>query len=134
MKERTFAPLPGGGPLRPLAKGRGGCTATDLITVGGLRVGHMRRETPLPHPVWDSGWRFFAGGESPDYLADLGNQAFYDVNVVANFDPDVVPLLDAPVGSAFARDPLSGAFVAVEGDPAAGAVVGRARKRGGRRR
>lgn len=121
MKKRAFAPMPGGGGIRPLAKGRGGCTATDMITVDGLRVGLMCRERPLPPPAWDSGWRFYAGGESPEYLADLGNLAFYDVNVVANFDPDVIPLLDAPVGSAFVRDSPSGPFVRVEVGRRAGA-------------
>jgi hypothetical protein len=33
------------------------------------------------------------------------------VNTIANYDPEIIPLLDSPFGSAFARDPQSGRFV-----------------------
>ena len=102
--------------IRPLARGRGSCVASDLITVQGLKVGFMYREPP--DGDLDSGWRFLAGVETQAYLDDAANLALYDVNTVANYDPDVIPLLDAPPGSAFARDG-SGAFVEVEppGEP-----------------
>jgi len=35
--------------------------------------------------------------------AVTSNLAFYNVNTVANYDPEIIPLLDAPVGSAFYR-------------------------------
>jgi len=38
---------------------------------------------------------------------------FYDVNTVANYDPSVVPLLNEPVGSAFAKEPGSEEFARV---------------------
>ncbi len=94
--------------FRPLAPDRGGCYATDHITVEGRRVGYLYRE--LPEAAWDSGWRFFSGLESDDYANDAANIAIYDVNTIANYDPEVIPLLDAPPGSAFARD-RSGRFV-----------------------
>lgn len=34
-----------------------GCLATDQITVEGMKVGYMYRESPLNE--FDSGWRFF---------------------------------------------------------------------------
>jgi hypothetical protein len=96
--------------IRPLAPGRSGCFATDHITVEGRRVGYMYREHPDGN--WDSGWRFFSGSESDDYANDPANMAIYDVNTVANYDPDIIPLLDSPFGSAFARTGQSGPFVA----------------------
>lgn len=51
----------------------------------------------------DSGWRFMAGNESEEYMNDPDNSAIYDVNTIANYDPDIVPFLAAPLGSAFER-------------------------------
>ena len=97
--------------MKPLAEGHGGCFATDAITVGGRKVGYMYREKPdFEH---DSGWRFFSGTESPQELDDPGHTDVYDVNTIANYDPAIIPLLNAPVGSAFARRGLFKKFVAV---------------------
>ena len=87
--------------LRPLATGRGGAIASDRITVDGHSVGYMYRTRP--HNDLDSGWAFLAGDESDDYMTHASNHAIYDVNTIANYDPDIIPLLDAPVGSAFIR-------------------------------
>ena len=54
--------------IRPLAPGRGGCYATDRITVDGERVGYMYRESSDFGS--DSGWRFFSGDESQEYVDD----------------------------------------------------------------
>jgi len=96
--------------IREIAPGRGACIASDLIVVDGARVGYMYRDPP--NNQVDSGWRFFSGEESQEYADDAGNFAFYDVNTVANYDPEIVPLLGAPTGSAFERD-SSGRFVAI---------------------
>ena len=97
------------GQIRPLAEGRGGCFASDRITVDGLRVGWMYREEPDRPP--DSGWRFFSGTESAEYVDAPGNFAIFDVNTIANYDPEIIPLLDAPIGSAFERNSESGHLV-----------------------
>ena len=88
--------------IRPLATGRGSCLASDHITVDGHPVGFMYREEP--DTDFDSGWRFLSGLETDAYVDDLANVGLYDVNTIANYDPDVIPLLDAPAGSAFERD------------------------------
>lgn len=92
-----------------MAPNHGGCIAPDTITVDGRRVGFCYRE--LGSNDLDSGWRFFAGDETDEYLAEAGNSAVYDVNTVANYDPEIIPLLDAPVGSAFEREGGNGPFV-----------------------
>ena len=89
---------------RDLAPGYGACYATDAITVEGKRVGFMYREAPDPTSgAPDSGWRFLAGTESQEYLDDPANNAIYDVNTIANYDPDIIPLLGEPEGSEFER-------------------------------
>jgi hypothetical protein len=97
-----------------LAPGYGGCFATDKITVDGMPVGYMYRE--VGDFEEDGGWRFLAGCESQEYMDDANNLGLYDVNTIANYDPDIIPFLDAPEGSAFARD-SSGQFVAVDFRP-----------------
>jgi hypothetical protein len=98
--------------IKPLAKGRGGCFATDMITVDGCKVGYMYREQP-DNDI-DSGWRFTAGIESQKYMDDANNLEIYDVNTVANYDPEIIPFLDAPIGSAFERKRRTGKFVEVQ--------------------
>jgi hypothetical protein len=97
--------------IRPLATGYGGCIATDMITCGGHKVAFMYREA-TDRDV-DSGWRFMSGLESDEYMDDPDNHAVYDVNTIANYDPDVIPFLNAPVGSVFERENGTGPFVAV---------------------
>ena len=99
--------------IRPLATGRGACFATDRITADGAPVGYAYREEP-DNEV-DSGWRFMAGDEPQEYMDDPDKLGLYDVNTIANCDPDIVPLLDAPTGSAFV-------FNAPTSLPAAGSV------------
>jgi hypothetical protein len=91
--------------IQPIAANRGGCIASDRITVDGQLVGYMYREAP--HDVLDSGWRFLAGDEAAEYMADSTKHAVYDVNTIANYDPSIIPLLDAETGAAFERDPVS---------------------------
>ena len=87
--------------IRPVATGRGGAIASDRITVDGRPVGYMYRTEP--HNELDSGWAFLAGDETDDYMNDPRNHEIYDVNTIANYDPEIIPLLDAPIGSAFIR-------------------------------
>jgi hypothetical protein len=88
--------------IKTLREGLGACLATDRITVEGLPVRFMYREPP-DNEV-DSGWRFFSGVDEDDsYVNDPNNCGVYDVNTIANYDPTILPYLDAPVGSAFER-------------------------------
>jgi hypothetical protein len=95
--------------IKPLATGRGHCYATDRITVDGEPVGFMYR-TDRDNDG-DRGWRFRADDESEDYASDAANFGIYDVNTIANYDRDIIPYLDAPIGTAYSRDPSSGKFV-----------------------
>ena len=85
-----------------------GCIATDRITVDGCKVGYMYREY-TEAGTQDSGWRFFAGDETREYVDTLENSEIYSLNTICNYDPDILPLLYAPPGTAYARD-ASGEF------------------------
>ncbi len=98
--------------IRPLAMGRGYCVASDEITLRGNVVGFMYRETP--DDVTDSGWRFFSGNETQEYADDSRHFEIYDVNTIANYDPEIIPLLDSPTMSAFERNTISGKLESID--------------------
>jgi hypothetical protein len=83
-----------------------GCFATDRILVDGCKVGYMYREEP--DGEWDSGWRFSAGDESDEYMDNPVNSGIYALNTIANYDPEIIPLLTSPYGSAFVRKKKGG--------------------------
>lgn len=97
--------------IRDLARGRGGCIASDLITVQGFPVLFMYRTQP-DNDI-DSGWKFLSTLEDDAYMADASNHDVYDVNTIANYDPEIIPFLDAPAGSVFERVSDSDPFQAV---------------------
>ena len=79
------------------------CLATDRIVVDGSPVGYLYRE--IPSEEADSGWRFMAGDETDEYMGDANNSGVYALNTLANYDPTILELLEAPHGSVFAREP-----------------------------
>ncbi|MEZ5937058.1 MAG: DUF2185 domain-containing protein [Hyphomonadaceae bacterium] len=96
----------------PLAEGYGACIATDMITVDGFPVRWMYREEPDNED--DSGWRFLSGFEDDAYMDDPANHGVYDVNTIANLDREIIPFLDAAIGSAFERTAESERFQPVD--------------------
>jgi hypothetical protein len=99
--------------IKDLVAGLGSCIASNLILMQGRKVGYMYREKP-DHDV-DSGWRFFAGDESEAYTKNAENFGLYDVNTVANYDPEIVPYLSSPPVVAFIRVPGSASFEQEDG-------------------
>jgi len=94
--------------MKPLAEGHGGCIASDMITIDGRKVACMYRDPPSYDE--DSGWVFLSGYESDKYMDDPANHGVYDVNTIANYDPEIIPFLDNPSGSAFERENGEGPF------------------------
>ncbi|GGC77019.1 DUF2185 domain-containing protein [Undibacterium terreum] len=88
--------------IAPIFPDLGGCLATDRIVVDGQRVGYMYRTKPI-RPE-DSGWRFFAGDEDEAYMAVQSHHDVYQVNTILNYDPSILPFIDAEIGSKFERD------------------------------
>ncbi len=85
-----------------------GCIATDKITVDGMKVGHMFRDEPDNDR--DSGWQFFSGTETDEYVDDEENLSIYAVNTIANYDPAIIPYLDMPIGTELERIPGTDKF------------------------
>ena len=75
---------------------------SDRISIDGAKPCYVYREEPFKN-FPDSGWRFFAGDESKEYSANIENSNIFPLNVVANFDESIIPLLDAEVNTAFIR-------------------------------
>ncbi len=98
--------------IQELVFGYGGCIASDKITVEGLLVGFMYRESP--HNEMDSGWRFLSGEESDEYMSDTSNHSVFGVNTIANYDPSIIEHLDAPEGVALERASGEEGFTQVE--------------------
>jgi hypothetical protein len=88
--------------IQQLIRDMGGCFASDRITVDGLKVGYMYRE--LPDESLLSGWTFMAGDESQAYADNPDHWAIYDVNTICNYDPSIIPFLDAVYGTAYGRE------------------------------
>ena len=79
------------------------------VTVNKIRIHPSASATDS-----DSGWRFFSGTETQEYVDNADNLEIFDCNTIANYDQDIIPLLLAPVGSAFERNPETGKFEAVD--------------------
>lgn len=107
MRQKVFWLTPQ--QIRSLVEGYGRCLATDRIVVDRAPIGYMYREEP--EDLDDSGWRFFAGDETEEYTNDPANLGIYDVNTLANYDPDIIPLIDEKPGTAFFRDTSLGRLV-----------------------
>ncbi|MGF1656241.1 MAG: DUF2185 domain-containing protein [Verrucomicrobiales bacterium] len=87
--EKSFK-IPGD-QIKRLITNMGACFATDRITVDGMKVGYMYREEP--DKDIDSGWRFFSGDESQDYVDNAEKTSIYSVNTICNYDPAIIPFL-----------------------------------------
>lgn len=83
-------------------KGPEGCLVSDKITKEGWKVGYMYREEP-DKDVPDSGWRFMKGDESDEYSDNPNNIHVFALNTICNYDPDIIPYLDSPIGTSFIR-------------------------------
>ncbi len=77
------------------------CFASKMVMEDGMRVAYMVREEPDNED--DSGWRFFSGRESQEYVDDPDNIHYCPVALVAEIAPDIVAHLLEPPGSEFER-------------------------------
>lgn len=95
--------------IQELVSPMGYCLASDKITVDGRKVGFMYREKREDPD--DSGWRFLAGDETEEYLDNHMNFMMFEVNYIANIDPDIIPFLKHKIGSEYERDEKTGDFI-----------------------
>ena len=83
-------------------QGADGCMATDKIVVDGEKVGYMYREKPTNES--DSGWRFFDGNETEEYLNNADNIGIYKLNTICNYDEAIIPYLNMKIGTKLSRN------------------------------
>lgn len=102
-----------GNEIEQLISPMGGCVATDAITVEGRKIKFMYRHTPSNK--LDSGWQFFSGTETQEYLDNAKNSAIYDVNTIANYDAAIIPYLDLPIGTELERVEGTDSFRVIPG-------------------
>lgn len=79
---------------------KGYVLASVYLVEGRMRVGYMYREQS---EGGDSGWRFFVGTETDEYLADPTHIGTYDIKTILALDPSVEPYLDAEPGTELTR-------------------------------
>jgi hypothetical protein len=94
--------------IQALATGLGNCIVSNKIVIDGKKIMYMYLDTPKDEN--DSGWRFYSGDEDDEYLKDPANTQIFDVNLVANYDPAIIPFLDSPEHSLFKKDENTGEF------------------------
>ena len=78
-----------------------GCFVTKRALDEG-KMGYMYRDEPAPNYP-DSGWRFFVGDESEEYVDNPDNTSVCGLNTVCNLWPDAMAYLHAEVGRRFGR-------------------------------
>ncbi len=86
--------------------------ATKAILKKNAKVGYMYREAN--DFVDDSGWRFFTGNESLDFMDQVENIDIYDLSQILEKDADIEAYLDSPVGSEWERVEESTTFKAIK--------------------
>jgi hypothetical protein len=75
---------------------------TDKIAVEGRKVDYMARQEPEREE--DSGWIFYGGGETQEYMDDANNISLLEINTIANYDPEIIPFLTYPPGTEIGRN------------------------------
>lgn len=76
--------------------------ASKWLVENNMKVRFMYREEP--DDTYDSGWRFFSGDESDEYVNNPENIGLYSIETISQIDPDITPLLCNEVGTAFERE------------------------------
>ena len=76
--------------------------ASKWLVENKMKVRFMYREEP--DNTSDTGWRFFSGDESNEYVNNPENIGLYSIETISQIDPDITPLLSNEVGTAFERE------------------------------
>lgn len=87
---------------------RGYAMAPKIMVEEKKPILYMYREEP--DNAYDSGWRFFSGEESDEYVNNPENIGIYDIVTIANLYPDVRPFLTFPAGSTMERNNSNSQF------------------------
>ena len=86
--------------------------ATKMLVERKLPVCYMYREEP--DNSTDTGWRFFTGTETDEYVNIPENIGLYDIKTIVKIDPDIVPFLSRSFDCAFERSGKNEMFTEVK--------------------
>ena len=95
--------------IKPLIKPMGFCIISCKIIDESEPVGYMYREHGDEEE--DSGWRFLSGTETEEYNDDEANYKVIAVDIVAAYEPAIIPHLNSKFGSEFERSDDGKSFV-----------------------
>ncbi|GHU54825.1 hypothetical protein FACS1894132_10030 [Clostridia bacterium] len=90
------------------------CIVSTEIAAKERPIGYFFREPTEETNVSDSGWRFFAGDETNRDANNPDKFQAVTLNVICNYDAEVMPFLKSDIGSAFERDENGKFVVSVE--------------------
>lgn len=90
--------------IKQLIEARGGCLASNKITMDGEPIGYAYREEPDDGFTNDSGWRFLSGTEDDGYTDNPENFNVFQLNTICNYDARIIPFLSEPIGTTLADD------------------------------
>ena len=90
------------------------CLVDECVLTGGVKVGFLYREEPEAD---DSGWALRGeSGDAGEEELDARDVAWVPLSAVLAVDDTWQHLIDSPPGSAFARNPKTWKFEAVDPD------------------
>lgn len=84
------------------------CFISNHIMHEGYKIGRLYREESDEEEY--TGWTFMSDFETQEYVDDHNNLQYIAIGKVLNLDDSFINLLDAPVGSEFARDEETNLF------------------------
>lgn len=93
------------------------CWVTQAILYENAPINYICRDEPLKQKdddeYPDSGWCFYSGDETDEYMSDVENLHVVSLGAVLQIDDSFIDVLDSDVGTAFARD-AEGVFQLVD--------------------
>jgi hypothetical protein len=94
------------------------CLVDECVLTGGIKVGFLYREDTEPgEPHSDSGWALRGeAGDASEAEIDARDVAWVPLSAVLAVDDTWAHLIASPPGSAFARNPKTWKFEAVDPD------------------
>lgn len=89
--------------IKHLTDIKGGCIASNKITVDGEKIGYAYREGSDKQFPGDTGWRFLSGTEDNEYSEDPNNFNIFELNTICNYDEAVLPILNSLKHTSYVR-------------------------------
>ncbi len=95
-----------------ISKDAGFCFISNKVVKEGFRLDFLYKEQGEQN--FDSGWRFFAGDESDEYINNPENCSLVLLNTAINYAPELIPYLDSSIGTQLERVGSSNKFKIVD--------------------